>query len=42
MELTKEDKTFLQLVHTNREALLERLAQLGLLDAFLRAENETK
>ena len=41
MELTKEDKAFLQLVHTNREALLERLAQLGLLDAFLQAENET-
>lgn len=41
MELTEEDKAFLQLVRTNREALLERLEQLGLLDAFLQAENRT-
>lgn len=41
MELTKEDTAFLQFARTNREALLERLEKLGLLDAFLQAENGT-
>lgn len=39
--LTEEEKEFLHLVHTNREVLLERLEKLGLLEAFLQAENGT-
>lgn len=39
MELTKEEKEFLRLLRTNREGLLERLEKLGLLEAFLQAEN---
>ena len=39
--LTEEEKEFLRLVHTNREVLLERLEKLGLLEAFLQAENGT-
>lgn len=39
--ITDEEKEFLRLVHTNREVLLERLEKLGLLEAFLQAENGT-
>lgn len=41
--MTEEEKQFLEMVHNPeiREALLERLARLGLLAAFLAAENGT-
>ena len=43
MEITKEEAEFLRIVNDPalRADLLERLAQLGLLAAFLRVENET-
>ena len=42
--LSEEDQMFLKIVHdpSLRAALLERLQALGLLDAFLQVESETK
>lgn len=44
MQLTKEEKTFLKMAKDPeaRKALLERLAKLELLSAFLAAESGTK
>lgn len=41
--LSREDQVFLEIVHnrTIREDLLVLLREIGLLDAFLRAENGT-
>ena len=39
--MTEEELLFLDLVHNFRATLLERLEKLGLLSAFLQAENET-
>ena len=42
-DFSKEEKTFLQMVHdpVSRQHLLAHLEQLGLLSAFLEAENGT-
>ena len=42
-ELTAEDRLFLNIIHDCdlREALLARLQEIELLDAFLQAESET-
>lgn len=42
-DFSKEEKMFLQMVHdpVSRQHLLARLEQLGLLSAFLEAENGT-
>ena len=41
--LSEEDQRFLRLIHDPglREALLEHLREIGEIDAFLQAENET-
>ena len=39
--LNTQEKDFLEIVKTNRPALLVLLRELGLLDEFLSAENET-
>lgn len=39
--LNTQEKDFLEIVKTNRPALLALLQELGLLDEFLSAENET-
>lgn len=42
-DFSEEEKMFLQMVHdpVSRQHLLDRLEQLGLLSAFLEAENGT-
>ena len=41
-ELTKQEKDFIRLLREEKAVLLDRLQSLGLLPAFLEAENGTK